>query len=214
MTEDEARAWIAGTFDVSRETWRKLDGYSELLLAGMETQNLISRSTSAHIWSRHIVDSAQLLTLARSITDDGNWGEWVDLGAGAGLPGIVVAILTDRPVVLAENRRLRVEFLQTVADDLGLGNVRVAAGRVEQLRLSAPASVISARAFAPLARLVSSAVNLAGPETIWLLHKGRQWQKEVASLPPAWQSRFKPHTSITDPDSAVLMGRGTGGKGR
>lgn len=80
-------------FPVSRETWEKLDGYVQILLSEMDQQNLIAESTRDHVWARHIADSAQLLTLA----DSAGEGLWIDLGSGAGLPAIVIAILSDRP---------------------------------------------------------------------------------------------------------------------
>ena len=108
MTEEEAIAWMRNNFDVSRETWDRLDAYVALLLEEMQHQNLIAESTRDHIWTRHIVDSAQLLKLAPPAEEN---QVWVDLGSGAGLPGIVVAILSGYHVYLIEMRRKRIEFI-------------------------------------------------------------------------------------------------------
>ena len=116
MTEDEARAWLMAQFDVPRETWDLLERYVAILLSAMDEQNLIAESTRPHIWARHIVDSAQLLLLVR----DAGEGEWVDLGSGAGLPGIVVACLSDRPVLMIETRRKRIDFLNNVIAQLAM----------------------------------------------------------------------------------------------
>src|SRR5690606_30321525 len=125
VTEEEARAWIADQFAVSRETWARLERFVAMLLVEMERQNLIAESTRPHVWARHIVDSAQLLTF----TGDAPDGQWIDLGSGAGLPAIVVALLTDRPILMVESRRKRIDFLQAVVDELGLRHAAVFAGR-------------------------------------------------------------------------------------
>jgi 16S rRNA (guanine527-N7)-methyltransferase len=99
MREQDAKDWLQTQFSVSRETWGRLEAYVAILLEEMEQQNLIAESTRPHIWARHIVDSAQLIPLASTAED----GLWIDLGSGAGLPGIVVAILTDRPVQMVDH---------------------------------------------------------------------------------------------------------------
>ena len=94
MTEEEARAWLRSNQNVSRETWDKLELFIALLLDEMSRQNLISKSSADHIWTRHIVDSAQLLHFAPEKN-----GVWLDLGTGAGFPGIVAAILSGHELV-------------------------------------------------------------------------------------------------------------------
>ena len=202
MTEEEARAWLATHFAVSRETWLRLETYVEALLAGMEQQNLISESTRPHIWARHIVDSAQLLPLASSAES----GTWIDLGSGAGLPGMIIAILSDRPVLMMESRRKRIDFLEQVIDRLQLRNADVFGGRIE----AAPrqqAAVISARAYAPLPKLLASAQHLSDERTLWVLPKGRNAQIELEAGRRAWQGAFHVERSVTDEDSAIIIGR-------
>lgn len=209
MTEDEARAWIAAHFDVSRETWTKLDAYITLLFAGMAAQNLIAESTRDHVWARHILDSAQLLPLAAAAGE----GRWLDLGSGAGLPGIIVAILCDRPVMLIESRRKRIEFLEAVVRELALGHCTIFGGRVEMVP-PAKAAVISARAYAPLSRLLPSADHLADEKTIWLLPKGRNAQIELETVRPTWQGVFHVERSVTDPESAIVVAHSVKRKAR
>jgi 16S rRNA (guanine527-N7)-methyltransferase len=202
MTEEEARTWLNAHCAVSRETLTRLEAYIALLFAGMAEQNLIAESTRDHVWARHIVDSAQLLPLAE--TDE---GMWMDLGSGAGLPGIVIAILSERPVTLVESRRKRIDFLSQVIESLALRNVTVFGGRVE----AAPprsSAIISARAYAPLPRLLASAIHLADEKTLWLLPKGRNAENELATIRPAWQGVFHVEQSVTDPDSAIVVARG------
>jgi|CXWL01.1.fsa_nt_gi 16S rRNA (guanine527-N7)-methyltransferase len=203
---DDARAWIVATLGVSRETLRQLDHYVAALRAENARQNLVSASTldDDSVWCRHIVDSAQLLTLAPP-----KGGNWVDLGSGAGLPGLVIAILAPQwRVTLVESRRLRCEFLNAVIGDDGLDRrVSVHHSRVETLA-AAQYDVISARAFAPLDRLLPLARHLAGPSTLWLLPKGKNAQLELAALPPTWQTCFSLTASLTSSESHILAGHG------
>jgi 16S rRNA (guanine527-N7)-methyltransferase len=203
VTQEEARAWLEAHVDVSRGTWERLERYVALLRIGMDSQNLIAESTWPDVWSRHIVDSAQLLPLAAEAGE----GAWMDLGAGAGLPGIVIAILHDRPVTLVESRKLRVDFLNDVVTDIGLTNVTVHGGRVEMVQ-PGQAAVISARAYAPLDRLLASAIHLSGDNTVWLLPKGRNAQNELEAARPAWQGSFRVEPSITDADSSIIVAHG------
>ncbi|WP_176596949.1 MULTISPECIES: 16S rRNA (guanine(527)-N(7))-methyltransferase RsmG [Sphingobium] len=200
MTEDEAREWLNRQFDVPRGTWDRLERYVAILLTEMEQQNLIAESTRPHIWARHIVDSAQLIPLA----EGAGAGEWIDLGSGAGLPGIVVAILTDRPVQMVESRRKRIDFLNGVISDLGLSKASVFGGRVEAVP-PACAAVISARAYAPLPKLWESAVHLSDEKTIWVLPKGRNAQNELEAASRSWQGAFHVERSVTDADSAIIV---------
>lgn len=203
MSEEEARAWLQAQFDVSRETWAKLDRYVATLLAAMAHQNLIAESTRDHVWARHIADSAQLLL---HVNDTGA-RDWIDLGSGAGLPGIVIACLVDRPLLMVESRRKRIDFLSDVIADLDLAHARVHGGRVE---LVAPtkAAVISARAYAPLPRLFESAQHLSDKNTIWVLPKGRNAQNELEAARPSWQGMFHVEPSVTDDASAIIVARG------
>ncbi len=208
MTEEEARAWLDAHCAVSRETVARLEAYIALLFAGMTEQNLIAESTRDHVWARHIVDSAQLLPLAEA-----DEGMWMDLGSGAGLPGVIVAILSERPVTLVESRRKRIEFLAHVVERLNLRNVTLFGGRVEAAP-PARSAIISARAYAPLPRLLASAIHLADERTLWLLPKGRNAENELETIRPAWQGVFHVEQSVTDPDSAIVVARDIRKKGR
>ncbi|HEX7783886.1 MAG TPA: 16S rRNA (guanine(527)-N(7))-methyltransferase RsmG [Sphingobium sp.] len=209
MTEDEARAWLSAQFDVPRETWDRLERYVTSLLDEMTRQNLIAESTRDHVWARHIVDSAQLLLLGgREMS-----APWIDLGSGAGLPGIVIAVLSGWSVLMVESRRKRIDFLNRVIDDLDL-NARVFGGRVEMLRDVPPGAVISGRAFAPLPKLFATSAHLSDAQTLWLLPKGKNWQNELESTRQAWQGAFHVERSITDPDSAIIVARTVTRRGR
>ena len=200
MTEEEAHAWLQTQFDVSRETWEQLERYVAILLAAMEEQNLIAESTRPHIWARHIVDSAQLLPLAVQAGE----GAWLDLGSGAGLPGIVLACLSDRPLVMVESRRKRIDFLENTVAQLGLHHANVFGGRVEMMPPTA-AAVISARAYAPLPKLFETALHLSDKKSLWVLPKGRNAQNELETARPTWQGVFHVEPSVTDADSAIIV---------
>lgn len=202
MTEEEARAWVRDGFGVSRETL--LDRYGMLLRAEAPNQNLIAASTFDTLWARHFVDSAQLVPLA----SDAPRGTWLDVGSGAGLPGIVAGILLDRPVTLVEPRARRVEFLQRVISELGLTRVTVQQSKVETYHPTNRVAIVSARAVAELSQLLASTAHCTDSSTIWLLPKGRNAQSEVEAAQAKWQGVFHVEPSITQPDSGIVVARG------
>lgn len=199
MTEEEAQAWLDSQGWWKGEAGERLRGYAALLLEEADRQNLISAASRDQLWARHIVDSAQLLPMAQ-----GAEGLWVDLGTGAGLPGIVIACLRSAPMLMIEARPLRVAFLQRCIDVLGLTHAQVHGDKVERVQLDEPAAVISARAFAPMDRLLASAAHFTDSSTIWLLPKGRNAQNELDIAQRDWQASFHVEQSITDPESAIV----------
>ena len=151
MTEQDARDWVAARFDAAAID--RLARLAAIVVAESDRQNLIARSTLDQIWSRHIVDSLQLLGHAHP-------GRWLDIGSGAGFPGLAVAAAEPhRPMILVEPRRLRADYLRQAALSLGLSNVEVIAAKVESVREKA--QVISARAVARIAALFAAACRVA-----------------------------------------------------
>jgi 16S rRNA (guanine527-N7)-methyltransferase len=204
-SESAAREWLAALPDVSRETIDQLECFAALLSEENARQNLVAASTLGEtFWSRHIVDSAQLLALAPA-----KGGTWIDLGSGPGLPGLVIAILAPQWLItLVESRRLRCDFLSSAIAALGLADrTKVVHDRVEALP-PFPSDVISARAFAPLPRLITTARHLANKSTIWLLPKGKNAVNELSTLPAPWQTRFHVKPSLTDSEARILVGQG------
>ena len=200
--EGAARDWLDRAFAPTAEQWARLERFAALLVAENDRQNLIAASTIPTLWVRHIADSAQLLAL-----DRGGEGLWIDLGSGPGLPGLVVAILSNRPMLLVESRKRRCVFLRSVAAALRLDHVEVAEAPLERVA-TRPAATISARAFAPLDRLIDLSARFSTESTRWLLPKGRNAVKELASLPQTWQNLFHVEHSRTDTDSRILVGQG------
>ena len=207
MDEAAARAWVEREYDVPRETMKRFDDFAAYLREENERQNLVSRASLDHLWLRHMADSAQLLRFAPSPE-----ATWVDLGTGAGFPGLIVALLHCGPVTLVEERRLRADFLRRAAESLGVA-VEIITGRVERLP-KRPFDVISARAFAPLDRLLRLGTGLSTTKTLWLLPKGRNAQSELEALDPSWQGDFRLEPSVTDVDARIIVAEGVRRAGR
>lgn len=207
-TEAEARDWLRRVLHVDDVTMARLARLVDLLVEENERQNLIARGTIPMVWQRHIVDSAQLLAVPRETLPEGSW---LDLGTGAGFPGLVIAALQpERPVTLVDSRRLRTEWLARAAQELGLAHVQVVLARVEDLPDQQHA-VLSARAFAPLDKLLAISARFSTSETVWLLPKGAKAAQELAILPETWRHLFHVEQSLTDPAAGVIAGRLLGG---
>jgi 16S rRNA (guanine527-N7)-methyltransferase len=203
MDEAGARAWLVATFNVPRETVERLDRFVELLRRENEIQNLVSRSSLDEVWNRHIADSAQLLLHAPGRPD-----RWIDLGSGAGFPGLIVASLYPGSVTLVEQRTKRVDFLRKAASLLELPErTSIVQSRVETLE-SPPFDVISARAFAPLEPLLALGERFATTKTRWVLPKGKNAKSELAAAESSWQGVFRLEPSLTDADSSIVVAEG------
>lgn len=184
-------------YTVSRETLAKLERFAALLVEENQRQNLIAAASVPEIWTRHIIDGAQLLGLG------GAEGSWCDVGSGPGLPGMVIAILGNGPVTLNEPRKLRADFLRRTIAELDLGQVSVAECKVE--RLEGKFDVITARAVARLEKLFAMACHLAHSETKWVLPKGEKAQSELEEALGSWQGSFRLVPSRTHAASAIVI---------
>jgi 16S rRNA (guanine527-N7)-methyltransferase len=189
-------------FDVSRETLDRLVAHHALLRDWNRRINLVSDASLAEAWGRHFADSAQLWShLPPSAR------HWLDLGAGAGFPGLVIAALAAerRPVLevsLVESDQRKAAFLEAAARATGL-TVTVLPARAEAL---APqrADVVSARALAPLADLLALAEKHRRPEGICLFPKGATVHKEIADARARWHFDLRMHPSRTDSRAAIV----------
>nr|WP_232328633.1 16S rRNA (guanine(527)-N(7))-methyltransferase RsmG [Sphingomonas horti] len=178
-----------------------LERYVALLLGANATQNLISKATEPAVWSRHILDSAQLVRFAPGARS------WLDVGSGPGLPGLVIAILTGGPMLLVEPRRKRVEFLLDVVLQLGLDWVAVRQASIERVT-DQRFGAITARAYAPLPTIFASTIQLTDSSTIWILPKGRSAARELDAAREAWQGVFHVEQSLTNADSRIIVATG------
>ena len=185
---------------VSRETMDRISDYVDLLRAESARQNLVSASTLEQVWERHILDSAQLVRFEPRPDS-----AWVDIGSGAGLPGIVIACLVEGPVTLVEPRALRAGFLTQTVRELHL-NCTVVQSKAE--RVSGKFDVITGRAVAALPRFLSMCEHLSTRKTQWVLPKGRSAQSELEDARCSWQGVFHVEQSITDPDAKIVVGTG------
>jgi len=199
--EAEAQAYCAAR--LPQEDLEKLAELSRMLLLENQQQNLVATGSLGSVWRRHLADSLQLVDHVPRGT-----GRWLDLGSGGGFPGLVVAIARpDTPVVLVESRNLRVEWLLGAAEKLGLENVEVVRSRLEAVP-SAKAAAISARAFAPLSKLLTLAKRFSTPDTFWVLPKGRSAGQELQDQPSAVRRMFHVEQSLTDSEAGILIGQG------
>ena len=166
----------------------RLDAFAALLREENARQNLVSKASLDQLWRRHIAEfgAAARLRAARR-------RRWIDLGTGAGFPGLIVAALRGGPVTLVEERKLRVDFLRRAAEALGVAPEIVAA-RAERIP-PRPFGVISARAFAPLARLFEIGKRFSTGKTVWILPKGQNAQSELEAVRSSWQGDFALHES-------------------
>lgn len=198
MTEDEAGDWIAGASGVPREAIGQLADLASIIVRENQTQNLISPGTVDSFISRHIVDSLQLGSFAPQPAS------WADIGSGGGLPGLPLACAHPKSLfTLIEPRRLRADFLQRTAAELSLANIAVVQAKAEGV--TGCFDVITARAVAPPAHLISMTRHLAHKETIWVLPAGRSAEKALKDLRRSWQGRFHVEPSVTDPESGIII---------
>jgi len=210
MIADEvgARAWLETLPQWTGDAGRRLEILARMLGEENERQNLVSSASLAQLWRRHIADSAQLLTFVPRGTTP-----WLDLGTGAGFPGLVIAVLEpDRPVVMIESRARRSAWLEQAVTALGLAAARVIGERIENAE-SFPAGAISARAFAPLDRLIAISARFSTSETDWVLPKGRSARIELDEL-RGWSHMFHVEQSLTDAEAGIIVGRLAGRKAR
>ncbi|KAJ8138880.1 hypothetical protein OY671_007907, partial [Metschnikowia pulcherrima] len=208
-SEADAQAWSRDRSGVDAAGMARSTRSADSLVAENERQNSVARGTSAHVWQRHIVDSAQSLDVPRETLPA---GPWLDSGTGAGFPGSVVAALQpERHVTSVDSRRSRTEWLDRAAAALDSANVEVISARVEDVPARI-ASVISARAFAPSDKSSLLSARFSTPDTLWSLPKGAKAKHELDLLPKSWRHMFHVEQSSTDPDAGVIAGRSLGGQ--
>ena len=186
--------------NVSRETLQRLETYAALLTKWQAKINLVGPATLPDLWRRHFLDSAQLVPLLGAPK-----GTLVDLGSGAGFPGLVLAVMTDWRVHLVDSDQRKCAFLRQVALDCGvLDRVTIHAKRIEQIAGIA-ADVVTARACAPLDELLELAAPLVGEAGTCLFLKGAQVEEELTAAEHHWTMRLDKRGSITDPAGKLLI---------
>jgi 16S rRNA (guanine527-N7)-methyltransferase len=192
-------------FGVSRETLGRLETYADMLRRWQKTINLVAPKTLDDVWHRHFADSAQL------------WGYrppaariWLDVGSGAGFPGLVLAILgagSGSRHILIESDNRKAAFLREVARETGTP-VDIMCMRLEspETRAKVPAvDCVTARALAPLPRLAELVAPYFAPGTLGFFLKGREIAAEIEEAARTWQMAFELKPSVTDKDGQVLL---------
>jgi 16S rRNA (guanine527-N7)-methyltransferase len=207
--EAQARAWLGGLPEWDDAARERLERLAALLIEENARQNLVAAASLPHIWRRHIADSAQLLRFVPRETSS----PWLDLGTGAGFPGLVIAALRpDCEVLMVESRGRRAEWLERARNAMGLDQARVLGAKLEAVP-HRTVRVISARAFAPLPRLLALSARFSTTETHWLLPKGRSAQQEL-DAESQFRHMFHVEQSLTDPEAGVIVGQVLGRKGK
>ena len=204
LAHGRARAVALAPQSVSRETWSRLDRLVTLVVERQQHMNIIAPSTIPQIWTRHVADSLQLLPLAPGAL------RWVDLGSGAGFPGLAIACaLTGTPgaeVHLVESTQKKAAFLSEATRELGLPVV-VHPIRIEdfaaknQIRFD----VVTARALAPLPKLLGYAIPLLKTGTVGLFPKGQDVEAELTEASKYWNIQAELVPSTTDPRGRIVV---------
>lgn len=206
MSLDADRAATLARLSVSRETETRLDWLVAELLRWQRIKNLVAPSTLDQVWTRHVLDSWQLLRWAPGA------GPWMDLGSGGGFPGLVVAIeRTERQAgrtILVESNGRKAAFLRHVVAALRL-DAEVRAERIETVLQgwSAPLAVVSARALAPLAQLLQWTHGLLRNGAVGIFPKGQDVEAELSEASRYWSFDVETHSSVSDPKGTILVVR-------
>ena len=206
FARDRARAVALIGDLVSRETWARLDGLVALLLKWQDTTNLVAPSTLAEIWTRHVADSLQLLTVVPDAR------AWADLGSGGGFPGLVVACaMADHRggrIDLVESNQKKSAFLREASRILGVPAI-VHARRIEDFVSTTVQSfdVVTARALAPLDKLIGYASPLLKTGAIGLFPKGQDVEVELTAASKSWTIEADLVPSATDPQARIVIVR-------
>ncbi|MSO92326.1 MAG: 16S rRNA (guanine(527)-N(7))-methyltransferase RsmG [Rhodospirillales bacterium] len=186
---------------ITEDPLNRLSAFLELLGKWQARINLVGGDSLRDPWRRHLLDSAQLASLIPETATT-----IVDIGSGAGFPGLVLAVLGPWKIQLIESNARKSAFLREAARVLGV-EVEILTGRVEKVR-PVPADVITARACAPLPQLLGYAAPFCGPQTICLFHKGRGVHKELTESQKTWQIDVMSIPSVTDASGVVLKIKG------
>ena len=193
---------VAVAGPVSRETFDRLAAFEAEFRRWAARINLAAPSTLDEVWSRHILDSAQLVSLAPDAS------AWLDLGSGGGFPGAVVAILLGEReggrIELVESNNKKAAFLKSVLGSLGApATVHVCRIEDASARVETP-EIVTARALAPLPRLLELVRPWLGAGATGLFHKGRDYAAEIAESRDGWRFDLVEHQSRVDPSSRIL----------
>ena len=191
MNQKEQIKVFLDLYDVSRETMEKLSIYEKLIIEGQKKCSLIGKSTLGNIWLRHFADSAKLLKILKEVyqNSEGKVLNLLDVGSGAGFPGVVLSIMTNAEkipikVALADSNRKKSLFLKSIKKELGV-SYTVVNKRSENINQKF--EIITARAVTSVKTFLDLNHNLIKKESILVLFKGRTWKEEVKESKKKWK---------------------------
>ena len=197
MTEFQTASEVGERLDVSRETLERLKRYVELLLKWQRAINLIGPNTAQNIWCRHILDSGQLMAHLPTTS-----GPVVDIGSGAGLPGMVLAIMGVPDVHLIDSDSRKCAFLHEASRVTGTA-VQIHNSRVETVEI-APAAIVTARAVAPLKRLIELTQSVSKQNTVFFFFKGKDVKNELTEIKKNWNMSLDVIPSYSSTEGVIL----------
>jgi 16S rRNA (guanine527-N7)-methyltransferase len=201
-TPERGKEAILERFNVSRESGERLETYVSLLLAWQARINLIGPSTRDDIWTRHIADALQLLPLL-----PGNTRTLADLGSGAGIPGLILAMVRPIEAHLFESNLKKGAFLREATRQAKI-QAQVHSLRIEQaapLARTIRPQAITARALAPLPKLLDYAAPFLQNGAIGYFHKGQDVDAELTDATKSWKMQVEKHPSMTDSRGVILV---------
>jgi len=187
--------------DVSRETSDKLQAYANLLVKWQKAKNLVSNGTLSDLWRRHFLDSAQLAPLLRAAYGDKKL-KILDIGSGAGFPGLVLAVMGVGAAHMVESNGRKCIFMRQVSRETS-AKAQIHAVRIEEMPI-VDIDIITSRACANIAQLLKWAEPFLSPTTeIWLL-KGETAEEELTEAQACWNMKISRHKSLSDMSGVIL----------
>ncbi len=190
-------------YQVSRETITSLKNYEDILIKGNKSLNLIGKSTIKQIWSRHILDSFQVIDFI-----DKNDKTLIDLGSGAGLPGIILSIGAKEKNIslktyLIEKSKKKTNFLQETVKKLNL-DINVICKNIFEDKKETVSDVFVARAFKPLPTILKLIHSKEIKYKKFFIFLGKTGKKELLLASKSWDIKYKQHMSVTNNDSLII----------
>ena len=194
---DHFFSWLNEYVDVSRETYDRLSLYHNLLVKWQAKVNLVGPDTISDAWRRHFLDSLQISKFIENKN-----AKIVDIGTGAGFPGMGLSIFGYQNIHLIESDAKKITFLKEVAR-ITKSNATIHHSRIEQSTID-DVDVVVSRACAPLPKLYSYASRFVSHETICLFHKGKNYSKDSEDAQSDWQFDMTVSPSVTDTEGVIL----------
>ena len=190
---------LSSYYTISNEQKSSLKSYVSHIKANQEKVNLIGKSTLHKMWTRHILDSIQII---RYLPKEKRGKFLLDVGTGAGFPGVVLSIMGRKNVLLCDKSSKKVFFLKKILKECSL-DIEIYNNRVEKF-LKENIDVIVSRAFASLKKLINSIYHLISLETVLVIHKGKNYSQEIEEAEKAYFFKFEKFQSITSKEGVIL----------